>query len=382
MFLVLLTIYVNRRDVKIERELDSDATAQGDPGAGARLQSRESPSFGLAEHVLGAQSGTYQLRGYGGLSFGDTREAISNKNPIVGKRRRGSQVVLQDGSDAWFSPADEFVGIATVFSQQDNERSAEKLRDLFGSAQPDNIEHFTTANAFDGTAHGEAILRVTYHFAETVICARFVGSARADRFSANRSERVFVAAFDRTWVAQELALDYARKRRAVERFVGLVGAGHGGGFDKDMLPDWGDARKEETTPPQAEGVYWSSVDSNAPPQSNTRPRRENAPNRDWFAAIVTQSTRTPDYPMGTVFCTLRLSLLPGFEETPLRGTTLHYLIGRVNSILAQEFFPPRGETISRVTNGTKLAFEWFTNEYLKVSVTPDNALLVVRRADK
>ncbi|MFQ3594365.1 MAG: hypothetical protein SNJ82_14400, partial [Gemmataceae bacterium] len=122
---------------------------------------------------------------------------------------------------------------------------------------------------------------------------------------------------------------------------------------------------------------WTAKDAKLP-EKKGRPRGEKEPHPEWFAAIGIQPFKTPTNPKGTVLCTLRFSKLPGGSEEQLTQSTLWYLAGRANSVLVQEAFPPRGETITVTTNRTSTSYSWLTRDLLKVTVTSDNQVVVAR----
>jgi hypothetical protein len=107
------------------------ATPQPDPLAERLLVS-----------ALGGPGHDYTLRGYAGLSFGDTKGEVEKVSPVAGGVRAGAWLALKNKNEVLLSPRDELVGVATTFSEGDNKRSAAKLRDLFGPPGKDNVETF------------------------------------------------------------------------------------------------------------------------------------------------------------------------------------------------------------------------------------------------
>lgn len=88
-------------------------------------------------------------------------------------------------------------------------------------------------------------------------------------------------------------------------------------------------------------------------------------------------------PQGTWVISLRFSVVPGVEPTPLLNTTLLHKVIRCNAALAQEYLPPKGDTVMAVTerDSTVKTFEWRTKENLKVQVTSNTVVITMTPSD-
>jgi len=335
----------------------------------------------LLETVLGKQGSVYRTRGWAEYSFGETKEKVEKVSPVTGKfpdKPDNPWLKLKNGTEVLFSPAGELVGIATTYSKDDNERSLEKLKDIFGVAEKTNIELFEVVDTF--SRRREDILRLAYHFPEAVVVTQFVISTAELPNTTLKSERVLLTVFDRRWLAQELTASINAKRKTLNWFAEVVKAGRSGGFDKDKLPSYADAESEEKAPLAMDGVYWTAKAVKEPAKAAPT-RAEKFPNPNWFAAIATQNARTPENPKGTVVCTLRFSRMANDGDGLIRRSVASFLVDRANSVLAQEYFRPRGDKIEVVTTKAKKTFEWMTKDYLTVRVQPDNSLVVIRKPD-
>lgn len=87
-------------------------------------------------------------------------------------------------------------------------------------------------------------------------------------------------------------------------------------------------------------------------------------------------------PKGSVLTALRLDKWPDSKASILGRTSFHYLLGRIDSVLVQEAFPPRGEKIGVNRLRLSISYDWMTKEYYKIEISADHTVTVVRRPDE
>lgn len=322
----------------------------------------------LIETVLGKESEAFLGRGDNGLTFNETKDSLTNKKLIAGRMAYGEFFRLKDNREVLFTPSGDLVGIAYLHSKGDNDRTSAKLMDLFGKPEPENVEKFSTSSS--------STLRVTYHFPNVIVVVRYVFETTVVFNEIRKAERVFVDYFDRRWVVQQLAAHIEYQSKAFERFAEVVEAGSIPGVELEKLPSWPESRIDEKKALRGKAYYWvPNIIKDTGGEKKT-PRNPNAPDPSWFASLVTSSPASLDHPKGTALTTLRV---PNDRRCLLEKTNLSFLLIRVNSAMAQETFPPRGESITVKTAGTAKSFEWLTKDYLIVQVNADNSLVVARR---
>ena len=358
----------------------------------------------LVKNLLGKQSDNYLTRGFGKFNFGISREEVGKIQEIIGKSNDSDAFLLKDGSRVWFDDNGELVGVMVDYSRNDNKRSVERLRDLFGPAG--QIDELSFAENF--TPSRESTVRATYHFPETIACVRVTERIAVLKFNGQsvRTEWVAVAAFDRKWATKELSRELHRRRQMIEWLGKVAKATRPRGFDKSSLPDYPQASKEEKALASEEGVYWIPVPSK---KSDEAIGGGAFLNPNWFAAIgvVTNASPqrapaagglveglaalgalgvvtnvSPQLPKDTVFCSLRIRKMPGSPAGPIMRSALYYLVEKGTCDLLQEQFPPRGEKITIVRNPTGAkTYEWLTQTLSEVQLQPDETIRIFVRPD-
>jgi hypothetical protein len=339
------------------------------PKTRSTTQPPSADTLELIEAVLGKQSDDYQASGHSGLTFDETKDSLAEKKLLVGRKPNSELFALKDNREVQFTASGKLVGILLLHSEGDNERSSAKLIDLFGKPEPENVEKF----ASEGSTRSSSILRVTYLCPNVLVSIRYVFETSIEfNNTVRKTQRTFLAIYDRRWVIEELAAHIEHQRKAMTWLTEVVEAGRPPGTELGKLPVWPATKIEAKNSAIWSSYYW------VPTKAKEDEVDENSKNQgqNWMAALTTQSAKTPDHPKGTVTAMLRI---PSERRTLLEKSNLAYLLTRANSRLAQELFPPRADTITVNSIGTAKSFEWLTKEYLIVQVKADNTLVVARR---
>jgi hypothetical protein len=336
------------------------------PHAAQPRGSVEADDEAIVAEAIRTTSDTYMERGFNQFKFGMSRAVVAAVTPLGDLR--GKPGWMSDGKQQGFFFADDrLVAISKRYVGDASTNFAvteyfDKLLERFGRTTQENITTYKTKPVVSRDHTGDVAsmwsegLMARYSFPEALVYIEV--QARCDargRLGLHRRESITLQIYDRSWVAAKLGRDVRAKRETCRWIRGLIEADL---FDKADVA-------EITTPPGTRlswtgGEIWLR-------------RRDD----DHHVMVAKQEAERKSL-------TFQFDYLPGYEIGGMNQNLTRAEIVRVNSLLAQEVFPPKGRTI-KVQNDVELFknYEWSTlvgwrvramNNVLYLSQEPDKEL--------
>lgn len=343
----------------------------------------------LIESVLGAKSDQYKEDGYRQYVFGTTDKEINAKTPL--KVRMFSPAFQNEQGDEFLFYDHKLVAVAKTY-KDDNTGYLAKLKELFGTVAKENIDEWKVLNpdARRGEPLVEWVSDVSYFFPKTIAVVRVVKSrivlGNADDF--RDDEKVVVLVLSRAWVTSVLRDDLERKRATMQWLKETVARAKQGAFEPKKWPALpGMVLKEDVNGSRKaamyveQNIYNAKLDTfrlGASPAFTcvidklSQDSKELNRKKDSVAAAVNFNCFDPAKP----FLDRTPKMNRWASKHPLLLTSASELVGKVNSPLVQEFFPPKGTSITVKREEGVRKYEWETKDGWRVMVYGNDTVVI------
>ena len=345
------------------------------------------PAVGL---VLGAESPVYQEFGYKGVTLGSPFDEVTKATPlkwtVVGCPWAFTSSNRAGGDEFVFDADRRLVCYARTYDGGPGDY-LDQLVELFGKTDIE-IRESTSANP-DVASHRTFI---DYTFPRVLVRVVFVREARATATTAVlRAEKTHVVVADRAWVEGLLDANAWGKRVALAWLRAAAEAVRDRGLDPAALapidggvvravpkfPDvlqFADLGREAANRDRAgrgllPAIFGGATAAPRPGDRRPPPVRLHI-EFDRYTPLATPKVYRQDDPQRGV-------VLPQTGNNALAYTAFGNLVRELNAVLAQDVFPPKGDTVVRTrTAAGATTYEWRTRDGWLVRCRAGDAVAV------